>query len=133
MENLLAKWFERKYLEYQMQHGLMTLKDFAELLEISRPYLSLILSGDRTEIGQQTAVRVAETLGDYSILNILGYDRPAESKLPPGLKSDLDKAVTEISRKYDELGITDFSSPDAVQIAKDILSSFGITYNAKFG
>jgi len=119
---------EKKYLEYQMDHGLMSLKEFSELLGISRPYLSLILSGDRAELSQNVALNIAETLDDYSVLNILGYDRPAVSKLPPSLKSDFDAAVDEISRKYSELGITDFASDDAVQIAKEIFESHGIIY-----
>lgn len=132
-ETRLGKWFERKYLEYQLQHGLMTLKDFAELLDISRSYLSLILSGERSEISEHVALNIAEVLDDYSLLNILGYKRPPATKLPPGLKASLDAAVDEISRKYTELGITDFSSDEALEIATTILESHGFKHTTSVG
>ena len=127
-ENRLGKWFEKKYLEYQMENGLCTLKEFAEFLGISRPYLSLLLNGERTDLSQHVALMIAERLNDYALLEMLGIDRPPETLLPPELRSNLDSAVEEISRTYRDRGVTDFSSDEALTIANDILSRFGFTY-----
>lgn len=133
MTTPLIKWFERKYLEYQMENGLKSLKEFSDIIGISRPYLSLILSGERSEISEHLAMSIAKTLRDYTLLDILGYDRPPETKIPPSLKSAFDSAVDEISRKYNELGITDFSSDEAVEIAKDTFVSHGFTFTENAG
>jgi Glu-tRNA(Gln) amidotransferase subunit E-like FAD-binding protein len=75
-------------------------------------------------------IDIAEKLNDKEILSILGYSIPgdfSESSLPPVLKASLDNARDEIEREYKTQGITDFSSPEALRIAKEILEDHGWT------
>jgi len=119
----LAKWFERKYLEYQLEHGLMTLKDFAKILGISRPYLSLILKGERTTLSKEIALNIARVLNDYSLLDLLGYQRPPRSYLPEPIKARWEAAIKEIAEVFESTIIE-----DELNVAKEILRRHGINF-----
>lgn len=73
----LADYFERGYLEYQLANGRISLTEFAERLKITKGYLSLLMEGKRITLSYHKALFIAETLGDYEILDVLGYERPA--------------------------------------------------------
>lgn len=126
----LSEWFEKQYLQWQLKYGRATIEEFSQFLGISRPYLSFLLNGERTNLSMEKALDIAEKLNDYEILSILGYSLPegiADSSLPPALKESFDAAVDEIERTYKTRGITDLSSPEALQIAKKILEDHGWT------
>lgn len=126
----LCEWFEKQYLQWQLKYGRATIEEFSQFLGISRPYLSFLLNGERTNLSMEKAIDIAEKLNDYEILSILGYSLPegvADRSLPPALKESFDAAVDEIEREYKTRGITDLSSPEALQIAKKILEDHGWT------
>ena len=78
----------------------------------------------------EAALKLAIKFNDPEILSILGYSLPegvAHPSLPPSIKDSLDAAIDEIDREYKARGITELSSPEAVQIAKIILEAHGIT------
>lgn len=124
----LGQWFERKYLEYQMEHGLMTLKDFAEILGISRPYLSLILKGERTTLSEEVAQNIARALDDYSLLDLLGYQRPPDSYLPDPIKDRWEAAIKEIAEVFDRTAIYTSEDERALETARKILAEHGIKF-----
>ena len=125
----LQDWFEKQYLKWQLKHGRATIEAFAEFLGISRSYLSLLLNGERTNLSKEKALDMAEKMDDPEILSILGYAIPGASEpaLPPSLRASFDTAVDVIERVYKARGITDLSSPEALEIAKTILADHGWT------
>jgi transcriptional regulator with XRE-family HTH domain len=126
----LKDWLEKKYLEWQIENGRATVKDFASKLGISRSYLTLLLNGERTSMSREMAIEIAEKVRDYEILSILGYSLPegiSDLSLPPSLRSSFDKAINEIERVYKALGITELESPEALRIAKEIFEEHGWT------
>jgi transcriptional regulator with XRE-family HTH domain len=125
----LQDWFEKQYLRWQLKRGRATIEEFAEFLGISRSYLSLLLNGERTNLSKEKALDMAEKTDDSEILSILGYAVPGTSEpaLPPSLRVSFDAAVDMIERVYKARGITDLSSPEALEIAKTILEDHGWT------
>jgi len=77
----------------------------------------------------KTTHEIAEKLNDPEILSILGYAIPGASEpaLPTSLRASFDTAVDVIERVYKARGITDLSSPEALEIAKTILADHGWT------
>lgn len=75
--NTISEWVEKHYLQWQVEQGRRcTLDDFAAFLGFTRAYISMILNGSRTTLSMQTAYQIGERLGDFSILEILGYPVP---------------------------------------------------------
>ena len=100
----LADYFERNYLDYQKEHGRMTLTAFADILKFTRSYLSQLMEGRRVSMTFHTASYVAQTLNDYEIMEILGYDNDGISedplsKLPPGLRKTLSSVMQDCRSK----------------------------------
>jgi transcriptional regulator with XRE-family HTH domain len=132
----LAIWFEKKFLEWQMEHGRSSLDEFAKVLQISRGYLSQILNGDRETIGMKSAILIANRLNDHSILDILGYSKqdfssqsiPLES-LSEDLRSRLKSALLEIRETVNEKSL-DPESPEAKLISEEVLKKHGFIVNS---
>ncbi len=124
----LAAWLERKYLEWMLENGRENIDVFAAYLGISQPYLSLIMTGSRKTIGMKTAVKIANKLNDYSILDLLGYERPLESvpfsSLPPEFVKLLEEIDLEIAKTFRDRGITEYSA-EAESIAREIMEKYG--------
>jgi len=125
----LAHWLERKYLEWQLEFGRGRIEEFAEYLEISQPYLSLLMSGKRKMIGMKKAFKIAEKTDDYTILDILGYSRPEPkplpySSLPPEFVELLKQIDSEILNTLRDRGIEE-NSPEAEAVAREILEKHG--------
>lgn len=124
----VGNWLENKYLDWQKEQGhRCTLDEFAEYLGFTRPYISMLMNKARKKISLKAVEQIAERTGDMSIYDAAGYLRPDGSLLPPGLKSALDGAIDEIEREYKSRGVTDLSSPEALEIAKRIMSEHGFT------
>jgi len=125
----LAHWLERKFLEWQLEKGRGRIEEFAVYLEISQPYLSLLMSGKRNTLGMKKALRIAEVTNDYTILDILGYSRPEPkpvpfSSLPPEFVKLLEEIDLEIEKTFRERGITEYSA-EAESIAREIMEKYG--------
>lgn len=72
----LSKWLESKYLEWQMEHGRLSLARWAKFLGVDNTYLNQMMNGKREGTTMQTAYQIGERLNDFSILEILGYPVP---------------------------------------------------------
>jgi transcriptional regulator with XRE-family HTH domain len=118
----LADYFERNLLQWQIVHGRMTQAKFASLLHISPGYLNHLLEGDNTSLTFHTAIFIARLLGDYEILDILGFERPVDPEMafPPKVEAALLSAAEIIK----ERGFS-WNSPEAVGIITDALSNVG--------
>jgi len=113
----LANYFEKKYLQWQMDHGRISQATFAEMLRVSRGYLNQLLEGKRDSMTYHTARYVADVLHDYEILQILGYELPTPEERDPffGYPPDFVKALKSARDKVATLGIAD-SSPEGAAI-----------------
>jgi len=132
MKTELGKWFERKYLEWQLENGIGSQIDFAAFIGMSRPYLTQILSGKRTTISERAAALAGQRLNDYSIMDICGYTRPEDSMIaeayPPEVWERFKAAASEILSEYRARG-WDRSSPGAEVLATEIMAKHGFTYS----
>ena len=72
----LEGWLQRKYLEWQQKNGIASVKNFAKFLDVPYTTLMNIFTGDRESTSMNTAYQIGERLGDFSILELLGYPVP---------------------------------------------------------
>lgn len=72
----LSKWLESKYLEWQMEHGRISLAKWSDVLGVDKTYLNQMMNGKREGTTMQTAYQIGERLNDFSILGVLGYPVP---------------------------------------------------------
>lgn len=72
----LEGWLQRKYLEWQQENGLASVKAFAKFLGVTYTTLLTVFNGDRETTSMSTAYQIGERLGDFSILELLGYPVP---------------------------------------------------------
>ncbi len=133
-KNDLSDWFEKKYLEWQMQKGRASLTKFSKFLGISKGYLSQILNGETKTIGMKSALQISEKLNDSSLLDILGYSVPDFSPagletLPEELRNNLSRAIGEIREIFKTRAI-DSSSPEGELLSAEILKKYGFIYNS---
>jgi transcriptional regulator with XRE-family HTH domain len=130
MEISYGNWFIDKMQALEREKGRrVTITEFAKKLGVSQPTLSSWINETRKP-SAEAALKLAVLFDDQEILSILGYTSPdniIDSSLPPPLKESFDEAVDEIEREYKTQGITDFSSPEALRIAKEILEDHGWT------
>ena len=118
----LADYFEQNFLRWMMAHGRMTQTEFADLLKISKGYLNQLLEGKRTTLSFHAAIYIARLLGDYEILDILGFERPVDPEMTfPPLEAAALRSAAEIIK---ERGLS-WNSPEAVGIITDALSKSG--------
>lgn len=135
MKNI-ADWFEKKYLEWQLEHGRKSLDEFAKVLHISRGYLSQILNGDKEKIGYKSALIISDALNDDSLLEILNYSRPeigsgkiSLGSLPPEIQETLTSALDEIERTFRTRSIQP-DSPEGLEISFSVLKKFGVSFKS---
>lgn len=125
----LGKWLEQQYLQWQIKNGRASIEEFARLLGLSQPHLSQLMQGRRKSVRRDTALRIAERLGDYEILDILGYARPDPedvlSRFPPSIREPLLAAYSEWNAELVKRGITT-DSPEAEQIVREVLARHGV-------
>lgn len=70
----VAEYLTKKFLKWQMESGqIKTTTEFAQYLGISQSYLSMLMSGERQNIGADTADKIALKFGD-EIYTITGLE-----------------------------------------------------------
>jgi len=129
----VANYFEKHYLNWQLEYGRGSVEEFAKTLKISQGYLSQLLNGTRMGVGYKTAARICETLNDHTLLDILGYPRleietVPLSSLPPELRERLREALLEIERTLKTRSIQP-DSPEGLEISVSVLKKFGFSIN----
>jgi hypothetical protein len=72
----LKEWLEYKYLEWQAEHGRLSLKKWSDMLGVKYSYLMNMISGENLSTSMQVAYQIGERLSDFSILEVLGYPVP---------------------------------------------------------
>lgn len=125
MSNSLDSWFERRYLEWQLNQGSRkSVQEFADFLGISQPYLTQLMNGNRDGMRPGTAYMIARKLQDYSLLDILGLAYPVED-IPDVIANPLRKSQEEISNALHGM---DVNTPEARAIAIAILEKHGFKF-----
>ena len=122
-----GRWFLKHLQEYERKlKRRVSVTEFAKYLGVSQPTLSFWLTEDRMPSGE-IALRVCGILGDYSLLPLLGYIPPKGDldHLPGSMRTRLLRALSDITTALSDKGITDFESPEAVDIATRIMSLHG--------
>ncbi len=126
-KGLLADWFEQHYLDYQKKRGRLTLTAFAQLLKFSRGFLSQLMEGKASNMTYHTAWYVSVVLNDYSLMDILGYERPdletqrAFALLSPATREALITVLSEI-----KLSGSKYDSPESVALILERLNDSGV-------
>lgn len=128
----LANYFERGYLNYQLEHGRMSQAAFARVLQLSKGYLNQLLEGKRTSMTYHAAVFIADILGDDEILEILSYERSdlaprkiSIDQLSPDLQDRLSRSLEEIQSAISSSGIAP-ESEEGDTIARSIFEKHGL-------
>jgi transcriptional regulator with XRE-family HTH domain len=127
---LLGKWLETKMLQWELQQGgRRNLEDFATFLGLSRSYLSEILNGSKPQISRKAALKIAQRLGDFEIMDICGYSRPDPADLladfPPELRDPLLSALSEARSELVKRG-TEEASPADEEIIRQAFAKYGV-------
>ena len=120
----VKQWFERKFLQWQLDNGRDSVENFAKHLGISQPYLTQLMSGKRTGLSIGTTYMICRRLNDYSLLDILGYAYP-EDNIPPEIAGALKAAQGEMSTQLHGL---DMDDPATRELAIQILEKHGFKY-----
>lgn len=106
----LSTWLERKYLEWQLENGRDSVAAFARHLGVQPSLISMLMTGERKSTSRKTALRIAQRLGDFEILDILGYARPEPEELLAGFPAEIADpllaAIAEARAELDARGIT---------------------------
>jgi len=130
MKPELSKWFEKKYLEWQLENGKASISEFSELLGFSQSYISQLMNGTRTGMSMKAAQKVCEKLNDWSLYDLLGFKKDNETNLdylPESFRNRLEAASAEAERVLSERGLTG-ESPEAEEIVIEIFERFGFKY-----
>lgn len=135
MQTNMSKWFEKKYLEWQLEFGISNLSSFAKHIGVSQSYISQLINGTRKSLSMKTAQSICEKLNDWTLYDILGYRRdfsstsiPLES-LSDDLRSRLILALHEIRKTVNERSL-DPESPEAKTISEEVLKKHGFIVNS---
>jgi len=123
----VSAWLLDKYLEWQRKNGkIASLAEFARYLNVGDKALNTWING-RNNPSYKKAIQICEVLGDYSLLDILGYRKELPiSSLPPELQSLLHEAVLEIEQALKEAGVQ-ATSEEALKISMEILKKHGLS------
>lgn len=126
----VGSWLLRKLSQRELDEGRRyTIAEYAKLLGISRPYLTMLINGEKKGISRQKANQIAQRLQDYEILDILGYARPEAEDLLSEFPSEFrDPLLAALSAARSELvnkGITT-NSPEFEEIIRIVFAKFGV-------
>lgn len=128
--NKSATWFTNKLLQYQQAEGeRKTIGDFAKHMGnvVSEASLGHYLNG-RRDPSYNAAFEIAKELGDFSLLEVLGYAQPVDhSSLPADFRRRLEAAEEEVNRTLEERGLTG-EMPEAETITISIFEKWGFKY-----
>jgi transcriptional regulator with XRE-family HTH domain len=128
MNKLISEWLERKYLEYQMHHGRISLRKFSKILEISPGYLSQLMNGTNSKFSYDVARKICEVVDDWELFDLLNYKKPPEAdQIPNNFKTRLEKATSETNRVLKERNLTG-DMPEAEQVTIEIFERYGFKY-----
>lgn len=129
--NLVTNWFITKYLDWQRSNqALNSMAEFARYLEVGDKALNTWVNG-RNNPSYRKAVQISQKLNDFTLLDLLGYPRPAihsESisleSLSDELRSRLKSALLEIRETVNEKSL-DPESSEAKTISEEVLKKHG--------
>ncbi|MEN6522338.1 MAG: hypothetical protein ABFD14_01305 [Anaerolineaceae bacterium] len=127
--NTLAEWFEKDFLQFQLEFGRSSLKKYAEHIQLSQGYVSQLMAGKRTTVSLSKSKEIAEIRHDPTILDIQGYARSDSQNitidsLPRKLRERLSFALEEIETTLRTQSIQP-DSREGINISSAILKKYG--------
>ncbi len=125
-----SAWLIGKYLDWQRDTGaLASMAEFARYLEVGDKALNTWING-RNNPSYKKAVQICKKLGDFSLLEVLGYAQEISlSSLPPELQALLRSALLEIEQALKRAG-AQADSMEALEISKTILKKHGFSIDS---
>lgn len=130
-----SDWITKKYIIWRGDakgHD-RSITEFAGWIGVSQSLMShWMKKGGKVPRSQQAISKLVDKFG-YEVYDILGLPRESEkttdiNQLPPRLRNRLVNAMNEINVLYTERG-TDPDSPEALQIASEVLTKHGFIVN----
>lgn len=132
-EILFKRWLlDKKHAMEIAGSESITLTEFARRLGVGQASMSTWIHGTRKP-SYEAVLDLAGRTGDYSVLSIFGYSAPWMNVIPQPLWEAFNQASLEFRKRCEEMGVTDLSSPEAMEIAKQAFERFGFTVNLKSG
>jgi len=121
-----SSWLMSKYLDWQRDMGVLaSMAEFARFLDVGEKALNTWING-RNNPSYKTVLKICKKLGDYTLLELLGYQRQSIpfDFLPPEFLARLQSIDSEIKNTLRERAITEYSS-EAEEVALEILEKYG--------
>lgn len=108
----VARWLEKKYVQWINDQGVVrSQKEFAEFLGLDRVTFNRYYNGSRERMDYKNALQISSRLGDFELLDILGYERPSADSLlegyPPEFRKQFSAALGEARSELVSRGITE--------------------------
>jgi len=133
MAETIAQWLMKKYIEWITQEGsVQSQKAFADYLGIDRVVFNRYINGKRKDINYRNAMQIARRVGDYEILDILGYERPSDDDLlkdfPDELRESIVSALNDARSELVSKEITEGTS-EAREIIITAFAKHGLSIN----
>lgn len=131
----VSNWFITKYLDWQRENQeLNSMAEFARFLGVGDKALNTWMNG-RNNPSYKKALIICERLDDFSLIDLLGYPRPASGvsdvpidSLPPQLQEKLSAALEEIEQTLKTRSIQP-DTPEGLEISLSVLQKFGFSVN----
>ncbi len=135
-DQTVSNWLINKYLDWQRKNQeVSSMAEFARFLGVGDKALNTWVNG-RNNPSYKKALLICKTLDDYSLLDLLGYPRPAlESRissfrfLPSDLQERFISALDEIEETLKTRSIQP-DSEEGREISSSVLKKFGVRFNS---
>ncbi len=130
------EWMTEKYIEWRGKAigNERSISEFAVYVGVPQPTMSTWMKKEGREPRSQKSIQKLVDIYGLEVYDVLGIARPTNQEvfglnsLPPGMRSRLESATTEIHKVMEERGVHDAGSPEAEQIAIEIMARHGFEF-----
>lgn len=127
-----AEWLTEKYISWRGKAigNDRSISDFAIYVGVSQQTMSSWMKkGGKIPRAKQSIQKLVDAFG-YEAYDVLGLPKPIDflNNFPPETRSRLEGAGREILKVMEERGVYDAGSPEAEQIAIEIMARHGFEF-----
>ena len=127
-KGIVGLWLEKKYIEWINEVGEVKPQvDFAIHLGLKKETFNRYYNGERKPSYKQ-AIQICQVLKDFTLMDILGYTRPAVSGLvidfPPEVALVIEKSLKEAKSELLKKGRTTFEREEIISIITAAFAKF---------